>query len=80
MRKSKSQNQLILNHLTHKGSITPAEALVTYGCMRLAARIGDLKNHGHKIETEIKTDQLGGRYARYWLLKKSSRKATAVMA
>jgi hypothetical protein len=43
-------------------------ALERYGCMRLAARIADLKDMGYKISTEIikRNDK---RYARYRLVK-----------
>jgi len=43
-----SQKEKILQHLQKK-SITPIEALELYGCFRLAARVWDLKNDGHKI-------------------------------
>ena len=48
-----SQKQLILRHLKVKGSITPIEALNLYGCFRLSARIKDLRDDGHNIQTEI---------------------------
>lgn len=46
-----SQNDLILSHL-RKAPITPLEAMQNYGCLRLAARILDLKRAGHKIVGE----------------------------
>jgi len=45
----KSQNQNILCHLRSGRPITPIQALRFYGCMRLAARIGELKDAGHDI-------------------------------
>lgn len=44
-----TQNEMILNHLRDHGSITPQEAMARYGCMRLGARIWDLKREGHAI-------------------------------
>ena len=48
-----SQEQQIFNHLKRYGSITPMIALRRYGCMRLAARVNDLRAKGHAIETDI---------------------------
>lgn len=47
-----TQSERILRHLRDYGSITPVEALQEYGCMRLGARIYDLKREGHDIRTE----------------------------
>lgn len=51
-----TQTQQILDHMKRCGSITPLEALREYGCMRLGARIWDLKRMGHRIRSEIVTD------------------------
>jgi len=40
---------------------------VAYSCMRLAARIKDLRDLGHIITTTMKTDATGTRYASYSL-------------
>ena len=45
-----TQDMLILRHLKERGSITPLEALYLYGCMRLGARIWELRQAGHKIK------------------------------
>ena len=60
-----SQNNQILNHLQSGRSITPVQALTTYGCFRLAARIHFLKKKGHGITTELKETPLGKSYALY---------------
>lgn len=39
----------ILRHLQDHGTITQAQAMAEYGCMRFAARIADLKARGHHI-------------------------------
>lgn len=61
----------ILLHMKDYGSINPKEAENQYGCMRLAARIKDLRNRGVAIDTEIVKgkDRNGGntRYAVYRL-------------
>lgn len=62
-----SQSQDILNYMKSH-SITPVEAFNKFGCFRLAARIKDLKDDGHKISTNI-VEKNGKRFARYILLK-----------
>lgn len=62
-----SQNQSILNHLQKK-SITPLDALTQYKCLRLAARINDLKEAGHQINRQM-IYQGGKKFARYTLIK-----------
>lgn len=49
------QTEKILQHMRLHGSITPLEALRDYGCMRLAARIADLKQQGVLITAELET-------------------------
>jgi hypothetical protein len=49
-----SQNLQIRKHLESGKSITPLEALSRYGCLRLGARIYDLKRDGLPVKTEIK--------------------------
>lgn len=62
-----TQTKLILEYMRKNGSITPMEALRWCdGCFRLAARISNLKDAGHKITT-VMTSENGKRYARYFL-------------
>ena len=64
----KTQSQLILKHLDAGHSITPIEALHSFGCFRLGARIYDIKQQGHNIETT--TVKAGGKsFASYSLVK-----------
>ena len=66
-----SQNQKILNHLS-KASITPLEALQKYGCLRLAARINDLRASGHQINRQMV--YMGDKkFARYSLIKRKTK-------
>ncbi len=60
-----SQTEKILSHLKRR-PLTPLQALEHYGCFRLAARISDLRNKGHRITTEI-IERNGKRIARYRL-------------
>lgn len=49
----KSQKDLILAHIEKYGSITPLEAQQYYSCMRLGARIWDLRRDGYDIVSEL---------------------------
>lgn len=74
---SQSQNNLVLSHLKAGHTITPMEALAKFGCMRLAARIKDLRQSGHHIATTMELDErTGKRWARYsWIKEAESEKA-----
>lgn len=56
-----TQNEMILEHLRNRGSITSMEAIQRYGITRLSARIYDLRAGGHIItnETKITTNRYG---------------------
>jgi hypothetical protein len=62
------QTLTVLRHLKKRGSISPIEALVTYGIPRLAARIFELREAGYGIVTKMKRDEAGHTYARYRLV------------
>ncbi|MCX8749050.1 hypothetical protein J3U75_06595 [Snodgrassella sp. B3088] len=65
-----AQTIQILKYLKDGNSITPLEALYRFGCMRLGARIYDLKQEGHVIRTQlVKDENSGARYACYALVK-----------
>lgn len=49
----KSQKALILEYMEEHGSITPLEAERHIGCMRLGARIWDLRHDGYDIISEL---------------------------
>lgn len=63
-----SQSSDILNHLKTQGEINPLLALERFGCMRLAARIADLRSEGFNIETVVKKSSKGKVYACYRLI------------
>lgn len=68
--KIKSQNKLILEHLEKGKTITQFEAIQKWACLRLAARINNLKERGHKIETEMIYSN-GVRFGKYKLIQSS---------
>ena len=52
-----TQKDKILAYMRTYGSITPMDALREFGCLRLSARIADLKKDGHIIATEMVADR-----------------------
>lgn len=64
-----NQNKRILEYLKKYRNITPIHALNAFGCMRLSARIAELRKQGFNIVTTTETKN-GKRYARYFLLEK----------
>ena len=61
-----TQTDLIRQHLESGAEITPLEALDRFGCLRLAARISDLRRDGLEIESTT-GEANGKRFARYRL-------------
>lgn len=61
-----SQNQQILKLLRHQ-PVTALDALKVAGCLRLAARIAELRADGHNIKTVTVTTTSGKRIASYHL-------------
>lgn len=68
-----SQEKQILKHLQKGLKINPIWALHKFGCLRLGARIFDLKEKGHNIRTNIVYKELNGKkvkkYAEYYLIE-----------
>ena len=60
-----NQTTEILKHLKHS-PLTPLEALARFGCMRLAARIKELRECGYVIITDTMKKN-GKRFALYRL-------------
>lgn len=71
MAKLENQCRKILRYMQDYGSITPIDAIREFSCLRLGARIFDLKKAGYAISTEIEasTNKYGDtvHYARYTL-------------
>jgi hypothetical protein len=59
-----TQTEAIRQHILTHNSITPIEALEHYGCMRLAARIRDLRKEGFSVLT-VKIERNGKHFAKY---------------
>ncbi len=65
-----SQNRDILTHLKKGKQLSPLQAFERFECFRLAARIKNLRDAGHKIQTTMYRDErTNKRYALYWLRK-----------
>ena len=66
-----TQSEMVLSYMRENGAITQWEAMRELGCMRLGARIWDLKRAGHAIikESESSMNRYGRivTYARYRL-------------
>ena len=60
-----SQKDSILSYLQTGRSLSPLEALNMFNCLRLGARISDLRKEGYNIETTY--NKTGKRYAKYIL-------------
>lgn len=66
-----TQTEKILEFMKENGSITPMDALSEFGCMRLAARISDIRADGVNVVStmEQSKNRYGEtvRFARYRL-------------
>lgn len=71
-----SQRVKILDYMRKYGSITPREADDAFGCMRLASRIGELREMGYAIGTRMKTgknrDGDPTNFAEYYLIEEDN--------
>lgn len=61
-----TQNALILHHLQSGSTLTGLQALKRFKCLRLSARILDLKQDGHPIEARFVTIR-GKRVSEYFI-------------
>jgi hypothetical protein len=62
-----SQSEAILAHLQSGESLTALQALSLFNCLRLGARVLDLRRQGHDIRTETIRTRSGKNVARYTL-------------
>lgn len=73
------QNHDVLAWLRKWRTITPMEALNSLGCMRLGARIFDLRQAGHVIDRDLievrRRDGTKARVARYRLIEEAKEAA-----
>lgn len=63
---TRSQEARIIEYLATGKPLTPLLALKRWGCLRLGARISDLRRAGHKIPSEL-VERRGKRFAEYRL-------------
>ena len=66
--KPRSQSDRIIDWLASGRSLTPYQALARFGCMRLGARIWQLKRDGHRIQAEM-VRRGGKSFAQYRLAR-----------
>lgn len=52
-----SQCERILKYIDEQGSISQLEALETFGCMRLASQMSDLKKMGYSVTKRMETSK-----------------------
>ena len=63
-----SQESRILKYLKEGNTLTPLEALKHFGCLRLGARVYELKKQGYNIVSELTEDlSTGKRFSEYSL-------------
>lgn len=69
-----TQSDAILMHLCRGDNLTALDAVHLFDCMRLGARIKDLRDEGHKINS---TTESKGRkhWAVYWMDEASQKRA-----
>ena len=60
-----SQSNDIISHLQSVGPLTSLQALVLFGCFRLAARINELQREGYPVESKMIHLPSGKRVAQY---------------
>lgn len=66
-----TQTEWILDRL-QRGPVTAIDALEGCGCFRLAARINDLRQLGHEIETQTLELPNGKHVAQYFLKQRKA--------
>lgn len=64
------QARIILSHLLKRGHITNQTSMIQYHIHRLSDCILKIRRAGYDVETEVRRDDLGAKYADYRLAKK----------
>ena len=64
--KTECQKKKILKHLKKGRNLTSLGALNLFGCMRLASRVGELKDEGHPINAKWVKGYNGKRVKQYY--------------
>jgi len=73
-----SQKNAILAALKAGRRLTSLDALSDFNCLRLGARIWDLRQLGHDAQSEMVEMATGKRVARYWLSLPEKRLTTTL--
>jgi hypothetical protein len=81
MKQVQTQKLHILRALRKGRKLTAMDALREFGCMRLGARIWDLKeDHNIPIQSELIETPNGSRVSRYWISAKDRKRLTGKSA
>jgi Helix-turn-helix domain len=67
-----SQPSKILSHLLKGKDITNNESMLVYHIYRLSDCIHKIREAGYEVVTEIKKDEVGGKYSSYRLAAKAA--------
>jgi Helix-turn-helix domain len=62
-----TQSQKILSHLKAGRTLTPLQALRSFGTFRLASRILELRQAGYRIQCALHKTKGGARVGLYWM-------------
>lgn len=66
--KTSRQTARIIRYMESGKSITPLQALNLFGCLRLSARIFDIREMGYKIKSEPYKTSEGKTVSKYSLI------------
>lgn len=74
---AKTQSEKILTHMLRGNRISPIVALEEFGCMRLGARIHEIKAMGFEVQDEFVEAPGPGhtRFKEYWIEAEDRRAA-----
>ena len=64
-----TQTEAIKRHLSTGKTLTALDALKRFNCLRLAARILDLRQSGFPVSSRLAYGRDGKRYAEYWMTR-----------
>lgn len=64
--KNETQTEQIRNYLEEGGELTQLDAIVLFGCLRLGARIWDLKKIGVPVKKET-VNKNNKHFAKYYI-------------
>ena len=65
-----TQTEMLLMDLQRGQTVTPLQALKRYGCMRLSARVYDLRSEGMPVKSRPVKTKTGKMVSGYFLSRK----------